>query len=536
MSNLKGKAKKPGINKKVLILPGLIWIAGVILFVACVGLTEEENAGTVTAFFLLWGGTVFAWRALHKEVICLEREMPFPLNKLFPWYPLIPDTTELHSRLHSFRDAYGEYFADPFERENSTLQYHATQMMWHTFALQKRRLQKFGITIRFHAERRAYTPEKMAVRENPYFDGKYNVNEVYEEIDAVRYFSRGNRGLLKVRDNEVAHYTMLSAHKVGEGLITCPNCGNPTTRENLIDGCDYCGTKFTVEDLADRVAAFGFRRDYETNDSKWNGTAAKLSGWIFMLTGLPVFYLGFLGTVNNWSRESLPVDILASVGVGVFFGFGFWICGIALFSIGGFFVSLLLTIFGIGPHGWKNKLRRPGEYDLKIRQSREKEISALVRESDSLFSLQGFFSGVQNKLSAIHFAETNTQVNAFSDCDLSAFLQSYAQVIEADTESMSLDAYEVQDGVRHGKVKARLRLREYINGKLKTRTETVQMELEKSAECKTQAVCAASVLTCKGCGSSLSLMEGKTCHYCGRELDLKRYDWVITSYRIIANI
>ncbi|MBQ7058250.1 MAG: hypothetical protein IJM83_02980 [Firmicutes bacterium] len=58
----------------------------------------------------------------------------------------------------------------------------------------------------------------------------------------------------------------------------------------------------------------------------------------------------------------------------------------------------------------------------------------------------------------------------------------------------------------------------------------INLTLIKSAACKTQAVCGASVLKCRGCGASLSLMEGKRCAYCGRELDLKMYDWVITNY------
>ena len=32
-------------------------------------------------------------------------------------------------------------------------------------------------------------------------------------------------------------------------------------------------------------------------------------------------------------------------------------------------------------------------------------------------------------------------------------------------------------------------------------------------------------------GASLSLLEGKRCAYCGNELDLEQYDWVIREYR-----
>ena len=46
-----GMQKK--LNLKVLIAPVLVMLAGAILFIVCVPLTEEENTGTVIAFFLL---------------------------------------------------------------------------------------------------------------------------------------------------------------------------------------------------------------------------------------------------------------------------------------------------------------------------------------------------------------------------------------------------------------------------------------------------------------------------------------------------
>jgi len=35
-----------------------------------------------------------------------------------------------------------------------------------------------------------------------------------------------------------------------------------------MDGCDYCGTRFTVEDLDSRVGSFGFNRDSFVSSGK----------------------------------------------------------------------------------------------------------------------------------------------------------------------------------------------------------------------------------------------------------------------------
>lgn len=70
----------------------------------------------------------------------------------------------------------------------------------------------------------------------------------------------------------------------------------------------------------------------------------------------------------------------------------------------------------------------------------------------------------------------------------------------------------------------------FVDGKIRLRNEVAKLELEKSADCKTQNISEPSVLKCKGCGMSLSLMDGKRCAYCDHELDFAQYDWVITKY------
>ena len=154
----------------------------------------------------------------------------------------------------------------------------------------------------------------------------------------------------------------------------------------------------------------------------------------------------------------------------------------------------------------------------------------LVTKTDPLFSIQSFFGGVQNKLSAIHYAESPAEINAFSENDLSSLTGKYKDVVDVDIQDMKMESYGTDNMFQRAAVSAELRLLELHGGKIKERNEKVKMTLIKDAGCKTQAVCGASVLKCKGCGAPLSLMEGKTCRFCGSTLDLKKYDWVIERY------
>ena len=98
-----------------------------------------------------------------------------------------------------------------------------------------------------------------------------------------------------------------------------------------------------------------------------------------------------------------------------------------------------------------------------------------------------------------------------------------------------MDSYKKKEGIQRATVRATIVLREFKNKKIADRKEILKMGLEENEDCKTQTVCAPSILKCGGCGSSLSLMNGKTCEYCGRDLDMKEYDWVITNCDIVQS-
>lgn len=241
-----------------------------------------------------------------------------------------------------------------------------------------------------------------------------------------------------------------------------------------------------------------------------------------MIGMMPMMYIGFF----------LPflyghdINVFLRFGLGLFCALGLGFGGFALCSFALFFI-VPVVVLGNGFWGVLNdKLVYRSEEEV----ARDSKIANQVRQSDSLFSLQSFFGGVQNKLYTIHFADNAGQINALSDCDLSNHLQKYKDIVDIDTLSVSMDSYKTQKGMQIADVSAELLLREFRNSKIKDVKENVTIRLEKSESCKTQAICGPSILRCKSCGSSLSLMDGKTCKFCRTELNMKEHDWVITQY------
>lgn len=353
----------------------------------------------------------------------------------------VADWDEQTKYLTNFRKAYGDYFGRSGIEENSKLQSYSTQMLWHRLDLQKRRMNRLGVTMQLESERvkRDQNP-KLSVDIMETFDGRYALKEINEAIYSKRSFFQGEKALGEFRDFDSINYSVLSAKQQGKKEIICPNCGCTTTRNQLIDGCDYCGTKFTIEDLEDRVGGF----DYMVEIAREGATKER--------TDFRRREAGLTGTQ--------------------------------------------------------------------------------IRKFDPNFSFQSFRSNLYNKMAAIHFAESFRQISAFAADDLSHLLGTFDEVVNIDFESFYLwdNNFWVEDGLQKIKCTVHMVLFGLVDGQIKLRNEAVGLELAKAEECKTQNICGPSMMKCKSCGTSITLMDGKSCPYCGRELDLKQYDWVITKY------
>ncbi|EFM38223.1 hypothetical protein HMPREF0379_2048 [[Eubacterium] yurii subsp. margaretiae ATCC 43715] len=514
---------KRKFEKGKFIIPVIIYIIGVVISYYGSREADEPTVLAAGGYIVTSIGIIKFLRAWVSEKYRLGLNIGFPLNLIFPYYPIVEDYDELTRNLTDFKTAYSDFMnSEDKNRDNSKLQNYATQLLWHGIYLQKKRLERLNVQIELITSRRSYSNNASPVRSKSYFDGRYNIDDVNEEIFSTRTYKYMGKNIKHVYDKEVAHYTILSAKSVGGGNIICPNCGNISSRSNFMDGCDYCGTKFTVEDLDSRVGSFGFNRDSFVTSGKREAIKEHTYPWVYMI-GITMFfnagfYLPFF--------KSYDMDIAMKFLYAIPNAFLFSLAGCLLITIFmPFIVPMIEIIYDLIENFFPDMLYYSGgSSNQEIRRAEE------VRKYDPLFSIQSFFGGIQNKLNTVHFADNIKEINAFSDCDLSEKLQQYKDVVDIDTIRIMMDFYKVKDGMQTAMVNAILLIRELKNGKIEERKENVRMYLQKNEDCKTQAVCGPSILKCKSCGSNLSLIDGKKCEFCGQELNMKEHDWVITEY------
>ena len=432
--------------------------------------------------------------------------------------------------IKAFRNDYASFFEENGISENPPVQNDTTQIYKNILDLQKRRLDKLGIKMQFASARRKYTDEP--VRKRHTFDGRYAIEYFDEEIEARRRYTRNGKKLFLRSEELLAHFTVLSAARVGtSNEILCPGCGHPSTREDLIDGCNFCGTRFTVEDLGSKVSGFSLQDRCDIAYSRfkarrWDYAKNTIKDIFLILYFIYAFCMMVLlldeaGIGDTTSPLSWT---LSTLGLAASFA------GIFTVPAAAFYMLVIFPALNLGASFKYNSKKKLN--DLKDAEDAENAFADKVRTADPYFSLADFRSNVQSKLSAVIFAENAAAAGAFSEQDMKSVIPHYSQTFDYDIDCIEWKDHRVADGLQQIELAADLHLYEFENQKVKKRNEHIMMKFIKDAECRTQSVCAPSVMRCSGCGSSLSLSAGLVCQYCGNRADLKKYDWVIGSYAV----
>lgn len=437
--------------------------------------------------------------------------------------------------LVSFRNHYSEFFGKMGTKENEAIQWEATQIYRNLLGFRKKRLRRFGITCEMLVRNMKYS-RRDGISVKDFSDGKYDITEVEEEVASQTIYKKDGKEIYSQVDKDLACYTIVHTKQVGEDKILCPNCGMEATREELMDGCDYCGTKFLIEDLDDRVTDFSFRPDYKAALSRYkkerNRICINLSLWIILGLSLilGVFVVATTGGVSGLldAEDGIMMNV--------------WMIYIMVASLAFIIVPTITFLFGVlifpiflaGTVG-ANMISKSTLKKLKIGPKNDKSFTETIQKYDPNFSISNFYSSLQNKIASVIYAENKAQIEAFSAEDLSGFLGRYKDVINIETEYMGVLDYSVDETNQYILAEVCMRFLRYKENQCVSQEETWNVRLFKSAECKTQVLCAPAMMTCQSCGAPFDLLSGKECEYCGNIIQMENYDWVIQEIKVDKN-
>lgn len=511
------------------------WIIDIICFIGGMGLVEQavlaagEDSGFSNALTGILGFAIMV--PLIIKVVQLVRKII--RDKKNPKPRVKAADLEAEGAANALAAKFTKDLKDFLKKdkigENETLQEDTTQILYHELCLQKKRLSDKNITLEEETE--AVNVGDRLLTEQVYCDGKYRITELGKSLLVKKTYLKQGKILKRFSDRKASWYNMIDAWQQGEDQVICPNCGNVTDRTNLIDGCDFCGTKFTVEDLGLRISEFGQHTDYRQEYSHYK----HIRRLTFKITGLTTAVIsGVLGVIFGTSLMYSSADesegvLLDLMGVLFLVLLAIGVCEFLVYA-------LVCAVFGVAQIVESAKYYSKKKYtQLNERSNKNASLQDRIREEDPEFSLNGFLAGVMDKIAAIHFADDRDQALAFAEGaedQILSCLEGYRDVIDVSVGEIFASGYEADEENRHITVDVTCRLLSEKEGKISSRNEKLQLVLQKNAACRTQTICAPTFCKCKNCGADLPLSMGRKCSSCGSERKYSDVDWAVEKYEV----
>lgn len=407
-----------------------------------------------------------------------------------------------------FPDVYAKYYSDVYR--DTDLMEMTTQPFWQSMRLSKRRLNAKGLSI--DLELTADTSQKKVRNASVDIssDGANLVGLYRQNVITKRKFAQNGNKIRTKKEYEHLNIFMLQGKVEGENA-TCPNCGHVGKMAEFIDGCDSCGSLFTVKDFETKVSGFSLEENTAVKLKRSMNKTAIILGIItgaLMLTA--AICLGLVILLLLMGNDGLAA-------VGSVWGF---MLAYDFVQVGFRCIWILIVLYFI--------LRI---FLLNVYRSRIRG-EEIVQNAIPWFSGEDFCQNLEYKLRNIHMTDNASEVAAFASCSLEQVVEKYKDVVDCNvTLCRFKGAYEQDD---HYVVKAliTMRLTLYKGRKIRTKYEKLMLTLDGRKNVINKKEIALREYKCEGCAGSINILEGSSCKYCGAPIDYSKYGWVIKEYSI----
>ena len=378
-----------------------------------------------------------------------------------------------------------------------------TQAYWHGLDLNRKRLEKLGVDLEIKmVEQGVDGPnDTMISRNTEQIQEQQHKTTIVRTPVSIRrrYYKHGKKLAEKIDYTAESICAILEKNGIKKREVVCPSCGAIGSWESLYDGCDYCGKQFQVDAEERKVSAFHVFHDSAAGAvAEGKRNTKLLLIWVILMIACMIVRSNFL------LKDTMVIKILLSkiaFVVGMFAG------------VNGLFLLMAMI--------WNYKNKR-------VRMEQTPELEQL-RKYCKDFHFGKFVEDLEYKLKTIYFAEKQEDISLFAKDDVMKKHVLYDNVLDSELRSCRIIGYEQDDRYHFIEVET-IQVLTLLQGKrIVEKEERLQLKFRKS-----RAAHASESLvsySCGGCGSSVNLLNGGVCDYCGQQLNLEEYDWLLVGYK-----
>ncbi|MDD6294108.1 MAG: hypothetical protein PUA71_09905 [Eubacteriales bacterium] len=413
---------------------------------------------------------------------------------------------EMKSKLDGFKKTYSDFMMGNIDDEE--LAKDTTQPFWQSMYLSKKRLNNKGldVDVRFSEEKGNRINTISVVN-----DGKNIIGTYKDNIIEEKSFKKDGRTIYDHKGKKMWIGNVIKAR--GENnMVACPNCGNMGDISSYINGCDYCNSRFQVEDFEEKVSSFVVSDDEKRkvqNISTRCSLGTIIAGIVMIIAMIVSFIVVIINQVNykpgNYNANATIIFASLITGFPIF---------IKVF-IGLIIVFVLIAVV-------VNRIRKNEVIEKNEVYYRLKNINGFVPEK--------FVQNLEYKLRNIHFAENVEEVSAFASVPVDKIIEKYQDIIECSLYKVKFEDYKSVQGKDIIKLSCIMQISKMINNKIYEEGEKLVIYLSKKSDITEKDFGAIRFISCENCGSSINILNGGVCEYCGTRLNYADYDWIIDRY------
>lgn len=413
---------------------------------------------------------------------------------------------EMLGKIDDFTKTYSDFMSGKIDDEQ--LAKDTTQPFWQSMYLSKKRLNNKGldVDVRFSEEKGNRINTISVVN-----DGKNIIGTYKDNIIEEKSFKKDGRTIYDHKGKKMWIGNVIKAR--GENnMVACPNCGNMGDISSYINGCDYCNSRFQVEDFEEKVSSFVVSDDEKRkvqNISARCSLGAIIAGIGMIIAMIVSFIVVIINQVNykpgNYNANATIIFASLITGFPIF---------IKVF-IGLIIVFVLIAVV-------VNRIRKNEVIEKNEVYYRLKNINGFVPEK--------FVQNLEYKLRNIHFAENVEEVSAFASVPVDKIIEKYQDIIECSLYKVKFEDYKSVQGKDIIKLSCIMQISKMINNKIYEEGEKLVIYLSKKSDITEKDFGAIRLISCGNCGSSINILNGGVCEYCGTRLNYADYDWIIDRY------
>lgn len=389
----------------------------------------------------------------------------------------------------------------------------ASQDTRFTLELQKQKLRSLGLDMQIQIGKPKESSHEIGALS--YGDSVF-VNSIIGGSKHLTTNIRNSQKDIYSSDSEGGLTVVMQNPKKGgvpspDTAMCCPNCGASSTLGKLESGCEFCNTKFLMDELYPKVMHFFIQEDgkklFDTREIvKYVLICICLFTIIFVVSTLFKAFTGALAGAELLMNAAS--DIFASVILGVMFGVGAW-----------FIVNSFASVKLMG------KNARGGSKTVKSLIFRNK-----MRSLDPAFSTEYFRDKSMSLLKFMLFSP-NPQELTICRCD-SPIPDKLREIVDITYFNSGVDKYSIRDGVCDVSLTFYTDSLHYRSGKVLRESDKIRLSLRKVIKKPTDLGFSVMAVTCPSCGASFDAAKVKDCPFCGSDYPLEENEWVVTDISV----